>query len=955
MGTENRWRRALCSGVIAFTVFAATPACLAHAGEDDEDAKPQPTASLRLRFESRGNADVHLMFDDVPDDWQPIQAALGQTLHCPPEAFAHPDFDDRGLGSLSRGKMKPEQTARYRKFAVEANQRQVTAKCSGVLAASGWTVGGTLPLQRLADSVKLAGVERLFVSVERPKSGFDEHSSEGLQTEFAQFAELGLNYDFVLTEQVPPLHLAYGYRNSDIWRQCAVSFGFLLLPFLLILWMRRAALRDAERDPTAAWFSYFKTLQWCVNGTMLLWMVARTSLRQGLQDMAAFRLPASGWQPAVAHTLIAMVPPWFVYLLCLFVSYEVFVRLRGQQSTRGKFLQERSLEVAAQFLPLMFFVLALEFVMQATKVFVLLMLAAYIARVLCNRARVKIGKAAPEALTTGELRDRVFELAKRAGVKIQQVFVVDAGRAKTANAAATSANTVMFTDYLLQRLSKREVDAVAGHELSHLRYRHPKKLGMTMMGVIFLPVIFHATWHLFSALVGALLTQVNVKVGMEWLRISPKILGWPQVDLVVLCAGFGAFYMLSRHFEFVADAGSVELVGDPEAKITALLKLSRLNLTPIQWGKMTGSILTHPTTLKRIQNIARVGNVSPGRVLELLQHHAQEEQIRRAWSSATQADAEEHYAVPPSAKNVLSTAVVLNRLTGSLWILLSANVVPAALVAWVVSRLHLSGMAAFAAYLGGMVCILAGYSAVGLWLHLRGRNELRQKFIAKFDEEGIRIRGRNAMLAGFAPGDSLRGYFSGYDWDKGFLWLLQGRLVYLGDKIRFALQPEQVVNIRIGQAAPGWWNSERIYIDWRDEQARQGTFSFYPGEPSTARRLRSESKTLCETLRRWKGKAPEYPVAPVAVQSLESPVLGEVTSDDMRTRIRRNTRWNTVLLLLILSWGASVLLTVTVWYGFCVVLMLSIYERMPYWRYKRALEPPLPQAEVARAQATGAQ
>jgi hypothetical protein len=240
---------------------------------------------------------------------------------------------------------------------------------------------------------------------------------------------------------------------------------------------------------------------------------------------------------------------------------------------------------------------------------------------------------------------------------------------------------------------------------------------------------------------------------------------------------------------------------------------------------------------------------------------------------------------------------------------------------------------------------------------LRGREELRQKFTAKFDEEGIRVRGRNSILAGFAPGASLRGYFPGYDWDKGLVWLLQGRFVYLGDKIRFALKAEQIVNIRIGQAAPGWWFSERIYVDWRDaERGREGTFSLYPGEPSTARSLKGESQGLCETLRRWKSKSTEYPVAPAAVQSLEPPVLGEVTSDDMQTRIRRNTRWNTVFLLIILSWGASVVLSVTGWYGFCVVLMLSIYERTPYWRYRGlAAPPPVPQAQVVRAQATGAQ
>jgi hypothetical protein len=212
------------------------------------------------------------------------------------------------------------------------------------------------------------------------------------------------------------------------------------------------------------------------------------------------------------------------------------------------------------------------------------------------------------------------------------------------------------------------------------------------------------------------------------------------------------------------------------------------------------------------------------------------------------------------------------------------------------------------------------------------------------------------MLAGFAPGAALRIYLSGYDWDKGFVWLLQGRLVYLGDKLRFALRPEQVLNVRIGPSAPGWWNSERVYVDWRDsEHGREGTFSLYPREPSSAAKIRNEGKALCAALRRWHEKAGEYPTAPAAVQALESPVLGEVTSKDVGDRLRRGKRLNMLILLLVLSYAASQLLGVSSWYGFAVIILLRIYERIPYWRWRApSATPPLQQTQAARARATGA-
>src|SRR5271166_3883685 len=953
----------------ALLLVAAAPMCRAQGEDDDDDANPaQRSASLNLTFDSRGNTKAHLLLDQSPRNWQPIQATLAHSLHCPPQAFAHPSARSSARGWA---RMKPEQLAQYEKFVHDANQRQLQATCSHVLSASGWMVSGALPLQPLADALAASGEQLLFVSVQRPRAGFEEQSSQGLQLnrlasqpDNARF--LFYSYPLGTSSSVPSLRLAYGYRNSDLLRQCTMSAGFLLLPIFLILWMRRAALKDALQDPSAAWFSYFKTLQWCVNATMLLWMVARTSFRQGVQDLVAFRLPDGGWQSTIARTLVVIVPPWVVYLLCLFLSYKVFVQFRGNQWTRRQFMLERALEVGAQFLPLMFFCCALDFLGTSPKLLVVLMLAAYVSRVVCLRAKIRVSGAGPEALTTGELRDRVFEMAKRASVKIKQVFVLSSGRMQVANAYATGAQTVMFTDYLLQRLTKREVDAIAGHELTHLRHRHPKKLGLTLIGVILFPSIFRGTWTIFTDLITDLLRTISGgdrDVLMQWYRWSPKLVAWSQLDLVLIVAGFCVFYLLARRFERIADEGSVQLSGDPEAMITALLKVSRLNLTPIQWGKVTGSLLTHPTTLKRIGHIAKVGNVGEARVQELLAHHAQEEQTRRSGLFAPASDStfsaksnDEHYAVPSAGKNVVTTMTALRRATNNRWMLIGANMLPPALVAWLVHRLSLQGQVSLIAYVAGALLIVAGYSLLGLHLSLRGRAEIRRRFAAKFDTEGIQIRGRNAILAGFAPAAALRIYLLGYDWDKGFIWLLQGRMVYLGDKIRFALKPEQVLNVRIGESAPGWWNSERVYIDWRDaEHGRQGTFSLYPSEPSSTGTIKNEGKALCAVLQRWHSKSGEYPVAPPAVRALQSPVLGEVTSHDVKDRLTGGKRLNSLILLLLLSYGASLLVGVSSWYGFAVVLLLRVYERIPHWRHRvPPATPPLQQSQAVRAQATGA-
>jgi hypothetical protein len=91
------------------------------------------------------------------------------------------------------------------------------------------------------------------------------------------------------------------------------------------------------------------------------------------------------------------------------------------------------------------------------------------------------------------------------------------------------------------------------------------------------------------------------------------------------------------------------------------------------------------------------------------------------------------------------------------------------------------------------------------------------------------------------------------------------------------------------------------------------------------------------------------------VQALESPLLGEVTSHDVKDRLSGGKRLNMLMFLLLLSYGASQLLGVSGWYGFAVVILLRIYERIPYWRYRvPPAIPALPQPQAARAQATGA-
>src|SRR5689334_25410480 len=130
-------------------------------------------------------------------------------------------------------------------------------------------------------------------------------------------------------------------------------------------------------------------------------------------------------------------------------------------------------------------------------------------------------------------------------------------------------------------MSKREVDAIAGHELTHLKHSHPAKLQMAMLAAIFAPM----GMGLFKAFFGLpimLLLRAGVKFPIAaitgFYSMQGTLSDWGLDSAIVLVLAFAGVYAMSRRFERQADAGAVVLTKDPEAMITALLKLNALNL-----------------------------------------------------------------------------------------------------------------------------------------------------------------------------------------------------------------------------------------------------------------------------------------------------------------------------------------------------------------------------------------
>lgn len=143
------------------------------------------------------------------------------------------------------------------------------------------------------------------------------------------------------------------------------------------------------------------------------------------------------------------------------------------------------------------------------------------------------------------------------------------------NAFATGMNekqySITVTSALLERLNDAELEAVLGHELTHIRNGDVR---MLVIAVIIAGVI-----SFFAELVFRLLFQGGLRFGGGSSR-GKKGGGAAAAILIALVLLAVAWFLsvvvrfaLSRSREYLADAGSVELTKNPDGMITALRKI----------------------------------------------------------------------------------------------------------------------------------------------------------------------------------------------------------------------------------------------------------------------------------------------------------------------------------------------------------------------------------------------
>ena len=201
-----------------------------------------------------------------------------------------------------------------------------------------------------------------------------------------------------------------------------------------------------------------------------------------------------------------------------------------------------------------------------------------------------------------ELESGIRELMKKVGIKVSRIFKIDASkRTKHTNAYFTGIGKVkriVLYDTLIEKMDRDEILSVLAHEAGHWKKKHLLK-HIVVSEVIALIAIYIA----YQILQGDFLIEL-FHIEMSSFFAKMIILGF--IGSIVSFPFGPVSHFFSRRHENEADRYSYELTGNSESMISALVKLSKDNLSNLHPHPLYALFhYSHPPVLERIGRIRK--------------------------------------------------------------------------------------------------------------------------------------------------------------------------------------------------------------------------------------------------------------------------------------------------------------------------------------------------------------
>jgi STE24 endopeptidase len=206
------------------------------------------------------------------------------------------------------------------------------------------------------------------------------------------------------------------------------------------------------------------------------------------------------------------------------------------------------------------------------------------------------------------LAEKIRGMMEKAGLKVSRVFKVDASkRSHHTNAYFTGIGKVkriVLFDTLLNKVTDSEILAVLGHEVGHWKRRHILKRIVLIELLSFAGA--YAAFRLLKTDFLASLFQIQDVTLFSKVFVLGFLFSIVSFPLVPLSSYW------SRRHEYEADRFASALTADPQSLATALIKLSKDNLSNLFPHPLyAGFYYSHPPVVERVRKLREAAGELP--------------------------------------------------------------------------------------------------------------------------------------------------------------------------------------------------------------------------------------------------------------------------------------------------------------------------------------------------------
>jgi len=202
--------------------------------------------------------------------------------------------------------------------------------------------------------------------------------------------------------------------------------------------------------------------------------------------------------------------------------------------------------------------------------------------------------------------EKIREIMHKVGIKVSRVFKMDASkRSRHTNAYFTGIGKVkriILYDTLLEKMDHDEIVAVLSHEAGHWKKRHVLKL-----------IIITEIVSLIAIYISFRILQTNLLTDLFQLKpdtFFAKVVILGFIGSIVSFPFTPLSNYISRRFEKQADSFACELTKNKESISSALIKLSKDNLSNLYPHPLYAAFYySHPPVIQRIESILKTKSV----------------------------------------------------------------------------------------------------------------------------------------------------------------------------------------------------------------------------------------------------------------------------------------------------------------------------------------------------------